>query len=563
MDRAKGASAEKLLPHAPRSSSLSHSMRETGASTKVGSGGSPEPAVAWSLASITQSLYRKAVETSPPIWSDSDEEGSDEIDTEDFSTLPSPTFLDTSMTIDEKEMKTLLIRLNRANALLANNPRTVMAANGSIHAQPQTLTSLTSFYYNHPANGKETNDPSLVEFWNQFLDHDPQAQLKKMPHLLIAKARSSPIPDRLRGNVWTKLCCASGQAIAATYRTLLERPSPSEKIIERDIGRTFPHVALFQSEEGQQKLFRILKAGAYSVYDIEVEYCQGLSFCVGPLLMQKMSEEDTFAVLLQLMGKVPAEKASFHIDLPMSPTHVRKFGIRSMFTPDMSGLHLALFQHAVLVQKIMPELAAHLDSCNITSTMYASQWFLTLFSYSVPLPLVFRIFDLIFSEGVMVVLMRVSLALLHRNQARLLSMSDLETVLNCLKGASLLEAYCGDFDAVIQESAALSYIVSFQTLEDLKVRYVEEERKCAIALTKRDLEIRQGQIQELTEQVRGLHTSNSSLSYTAENLQKKLDQALFEKRRLEDEAAQLRARLSQVGVEDHEQIDTMENVTAR
>ncbi|KAJ3364450.1 ecotropic viral integration site [Kappamyces sp. JEL0680] len=553
MERAKGASAEKLLPHAPRSSSLSHSMREAGASTKVGSGGSPEPAVAWSLASITQSLYRKAVETSPPIWSDSDEEGSDEIDTEDFSTLPSPTFLDTSMTIDEKEMKTLLIRLNRANALLANNPRTVMAANGSIHAQPQTLTSLTSFYYNHPANGKETNDPSLVEFWNQFLDHDPQAQLKKMPHLLIAKARSSPIPDWLRGNVWTKLCCASGQTIAATYRTLLERSSPSEKIIERfvspanarDIGRTFPHVALFQSEEGQQKLFRILKAGTWLAAH------------------NQMSEEDTFAVLLQLMGKVPAEKASFHIDLPMSPTHVRKFGIRSMFTPDMSGLHLALFQHAVLVQKIMPELAAHLDSCNITSTMYASQWFLTLFSYSVPLPLVFRIFDLIFSEGVMVVLMRVSLALLHRNQARLLSMSDLETVLNCLKGASLLEAYCGDFDAVIQESAALSYIVSFQTLEDLKVRYVEEERKCAIALTKRDLEIRQGQIQELTEQVRGLHTSNSSLSYTAENLQKKLDQALFEKRRLEDEAAQLRARLSQVGVEDHEQIDTMENVTAR
>ena len=35
---------------------------------------------------------------------------------------------------------------------------------------------------------------------------------------------------------------------------------------------------------GQKKLYNLLKA--YSVFDSEVGYCQGLSFVVGPIIMQ-------------------------------------------------------------------------------------------------------------------------------------------------------------------------------------------------------------------------------------------------------------------------------------
>ena len=73
------------------------------------------------------------------------------------------------------------------------------------------------------------------------------------------------------------------------YQKLVVLISNSEKIIERDIGRTFPHSEMFKEDggPGQQMLYRVLKV--YSLYDPEVGYCQGLSFCVGPLLMQKVN----------------------------------------------------------------------------------------------------------------------------------------------------------------------------------------------------------------------------------------------------------------------------------
>lgn len=58
-----------------------------------------------------------------------------------------------------------------------------------------------------------------------------------------------------------------------------------ERIIQRDLARTFPSVDMFKQEggDGQQALERVLKA--YSLYDSHVGYCQGLAFLVGPLLM--------------------------------------------------------------------------------------------------------------------------------------------------------------------------------------------------------------------------------------------------------------------------------------
>lgn len=57
----------------------------------------------------------------------------------------------------------------------------------------------------------------------------------------------------------------------------------------RDIHRTFPDHDMFKDRdgEGQMALFRILKA--YSIYDSTLGFCQGMPFCVGPLLMQSVS----------------------------------------------------------------------------------------------------------------------------------------------------------------------------------------------------------------------------------------------------------------------------------
>eukprot|EP00158_Paraphelidium_tribonemae_P008530 Partr_v1_DN28605_c0_g2_i1_m50233 putative ecotropic viral integration site len=69
------------------------------------------------------------------------------------------------------------------------------------------------------------------------------------------------------------------------YVELLKLSSPYEKMIIRDLSRTFPKHEFFKHADGsgQESLFHVMKA--YSLYDPEVGYCQGLSFIVGALLL--------------------------------------------------------------------------------------------------------------------------------------------------------------------------------------------------------------------------------------------------------------------------------------
>src|SRR5277367_4798495 len=84
----------------------------------------------------------------------------------------------------------------------------------------------------------------------------------------------------------------SPQALAATSPLDLQRallsgiPSPQEKLIRKDISRTFPKQDYFRQKDGpngQESLFNVCKA--YSLYDPEVNYVQGMAFVVGPLLL--------------------------------------------------------------------------------------------------------------------------------------------------------------------------------------------------------------------------------------------------------------------------------------
>lgn len=57
------------------------------------------------------------------------------------------------------------------------------------------------------------------------------------------------------------------------------------------LGRTFPQHPYFAESlgHGQLSLFNILKA--YSLYDTEVGYCQGLSFIAGILLLHVSTDK--------------------------------------------------------------------------------------------------------------------------------------------------------------------------------------------------------------------------------------------------------------------------------
>ncbi len=108
------------------------------------------------------------------------------------------------------------------------------------------------------------------------------------------------IPETLRGEVWQIMagCQIDEKSMYEAYRLLLNKESPCEQVILRDINRTFPGHTYFQDESGQQSLYRLSKA--YSIYDQEIGYCQGLSFLIATLLLH-IPEEQSFNLLCKIM----------------------------------------------------------------------------------------------------------------------------------------------------------------------------------------------------------------------------------------------------------------------
>lgn len=101
------------------------------------------------------------------------------------------------------------------------------------------------------------------------------------------------IPHYFRAIVWQLLCGAS-DADKKQYADYIKATSACEKVIRRDIARTYPEHDFFKEKDGlgQEALFNVMKA--YSLHDREVGYCQGSGFIVGLLLMQVCNRPLTF-----------------------------------------------------------------------------------------------------------------------------------------------------------------------------------------------------------------------------------------------------------------------------
>jgi hypothetical protein len=230
------------------------------------------------------------------------------------------------------------------------------------------------------------------------------------------------VPDCFRDRVWPQLVRMHqlGDEHKEAFEQLLARANKSQdaemdkirECISRDIGRTFPRHIIFHRSGGvgQRALTNVLRA--YAALDIEVGYCQGMGFIVG-LLLGYVPEARAFEILRSLMLAAPWRMAE-------------------LYKPGMPGSQLLLAQYDVLLERFLPAVATHLAHEMIVPSMYATQWFITVFTYNFPFDVVVRVWDIFLLQGWPIV-HQVAIAIMKKNSKEILG-RKFEHILEYFKG---------------------------------------------------------------------------------------------------------------------------------
>lgn len=261
-------------------------------------------------------------------------------------------------------------------------------------------TGLQAVTPSYDADGVEDTVSIDWEFWAQVVDD--YAALARSSPVDLSLAVASGIPNELRGVVWQVISASKSQYLEELYASIVSEPSPHEKAIRRDLSRTS-----FIKNVDSESLFKIIKA--YSLFDPEVGYTQGMAFITVPLLIN-LPESEAFCLLVKLM---------------------KDYGFREFFLYEMPGLHVRLYQFDRILEDTLPDVHIHLSRQGVRSSMFASQWFLTLFAYKFPLQIVLRIFDVVMAEGIEAML-RFAVGLVRRNASTILTL-EFEPLLAFLK----------------------------------------------------------------------------------------------------------------------------------
>ena len=156
------------------------------------------------------------------------------------------------------------------------------------------------------------------------------------------------------------------------------------------------------------------------------------------------------------------------------------YDLRNCFLPDLSGLHVRIHQFRELLKQHLPVLSNHLDVLQIEPA-YVSQWFLSFFGVTCPLPMLFRIYDVIFAEGASETIMRVALSLMRKNEEKILACSEFEDVMQLLLSRGLWDCYHYNADDFVNDFVSLTGVVTHESLQALELSYKESQTVGAAA----------------------------------------------------------------------------------
>ncbi|XP_078405316.1 uncharacterized protein LOC144684860 [Cetorhinus maximus] len=223
------------------------------------------------------------------------------------------------------------------------------------------------------------------------------------------------IPLQLRGQIWSLLLDleklkSENEGKYEKMKIQAQCVSEDIKQIDLDVNRTFRNHIMFRDRYGvkQQALFHVL--AAYSVYNTEVSYCQGMSQIAAILLMY-LNEEDAFWALSQLLTD-------------------QKHAMHGFFIPGFPKLQRFQAHHDQILSKLMPKLKKHMDKEQMSTGIYTTKWFLQCFIERTPFTLTLRLWDIYILEGERVLAaMAYTIMKLHKKRLVKMSLEDLREFL--------------------------------------------------------------------------------------------------------------------------------------
>ncbi|KAI7803329.1 TBC1 domain family member 10A-like [Triplophysa rosa] len=260
------------------------------------------------------------------------------------------------------------------------------------------------------------------------------------------------VPSSLRSKAW-QLLSNSQELFESNPGKFeeLEKDQGDPKwldIIEKDLHRQFPFHEMFAARggHGQQDLYRILKA--YTIYRPDEGYCQAQAPVAAVLLMH-MPAEQAFWCLVQICEKF----------LP------------GYYSAGLEAIQLDGEIFFSLLRRVCPMAYRHLKKFKIDPILYMTEWFMCIFSRTLPWSCVLRVWDMFFCEGVKIIF-RVGLVLLKQMLGSVDKLRELQGMYETMERLRNIPPESIKEEVMVQE------IISLSVTEALI------ERECTIQVRK-------------------------------------------------------------------------------
>ncbi|KAI0307618.1 rab-GTPase-TBC domain-containing protein [Multifurca ochricompacta] len=288
----------------------------------------------------------------------------------------------------------------------------------SASAHAATLHSL-------PQSRSPIREAERMEKWGRMLE--PRSRdvggniqtwgVKAIKQHKLSRRAYKGIPDRWRSAAWLALIgnfARTGKdqlaALSIEYREALEKHSPYDIQIDLDVPRTINGHVLFRTRYGlgQRSLFHVLHS--FSLRCDQCGYCQGMG-PIAAMLLCYFAPERAYASLVHLHD-------AYHM--------------HDIFSPGFPGLLESIYVQERVIEEMMPTVYMAFKKHTVSTTSYATKWYITLFANSIPFQTHLRLWDGFLLEGPdLFVIVAVSIIWAYRDHITA-ETANFETVLSLL-----------------------------------------------------------------------------------------------------------------------------------